>query len=151
VKTKIIVDTNILFSAILNPGSRIAKILINSRKHFQFYSCNFLKDELFKHREKLSRLTRLSAPELDELEFLLTRNIVFVNEELIPQHVIAETEGVLEKIDLNDTPFVGLTKHIDGKLWTGDKQLITGLATSAFIETLLTSQLSDLIDSLERN
>jgi len=34
---KIIVDTNIVFSAILNSNSRIGKILLNSKEHFQFF------------------------------------------------------------------------------------------------------------------
>ncbi len=39
---KIIVDTNIVFSAILNSNSRIGKILLNSKEHFQFFTCNYL-------------------------------------------------------------------------------------------------------------
>jgi predicted nucleic acid-binding protein len=43
---KIIVDTNIVFSAILNSNSRIAKILFNSNKRCQIFACNYLKVEL---------------------------------------------------------------------------------------------------------
>jgi predicted nucleic acid-binding protein len=147
---KIVIDTNILFSAILNPDSRIGKIIINSRRHFQFYSCDFLRTELFKHRDKLLKLTKLSEQELDELTLLLTRNVIFINEGLIPEKIISGTEKVLTIIDLNDTPFVALAKHLKGKLWTGDKQLIAGLEQGNFVETLTTKELSDLIDQLER-
>jgi len=95
VKPKIIVDTNIIFSSILNPDSKIGRIIIGSRIHFQFYTCDFLKAELLKHKKKILKLTHLSTNELDELEFLLTKNINFINEELIPKQIIFETEGKL--------------------------------------------------------
>ncbi len=150
-KPKIIVDTNIIFSSILNPDSKIGRIIIGSRTHFQFYTCDFLKAELLKHKKKILKLTHLSTNELDELEFLLTKNINFINEELIPKHIILETEGKLAEIDLNDTPFVALTKYLNGILWTGDKQLIAGLDSKKFIEITTTNQLSQLIDELEQS
>jgi predicted nucleic acid-binding protein len=151
VKLKIVVDTNIVFSAILKPGSRIGKIILTSKKHFQFYTCDFLKTELLKHRDKLLKLTKLSSHELDELEFLLTKNIVFINENLLPEKIITTSENILTGIDLNDTPFVALTKHLKAKLWTGDKELALGIETKKYIETLTTIQLSDLLDKLERS
>ncbi len=150
-KLKIVVDTNIVFSAILKPGSRIGKIILTSKKHFQFYTCDFLKTELLKHRDKLLKLTKLSSHELDELEFLLTKNIVFINENLLPEKIITTSENILTGIDLNDTPFVALTKHLKAKLWTGDKELALGIETKKYIETLTTIQLSDLLDKLERS
>ena len=81
---KIIVDTNIVFNGILNSNNQIGKILINSNKHFEFYSCDFLKVEIQKHQEKLLKLTKLSKNELHELEMLVTSNIKFLNEGLIP-------------------------------------------------------------------
>jgi predicted nucleic acid-binding protein len=151
VKLKIVVDTNIIFSAILKPDSRIGKIIITSKKHFQFYTCDFLRTELLRHRDKLLKLTKLSSQELDELEFLLTKNIIFINENLVPEKIIIASENILIGIDLNDTPFVALTKHLKAKLWTGDKELAFGIESKKFIETLTTSQLSDLLDKLERN
>lgn len=40
---KIIVDTNVVFSAILNSNSRIGKILLNPTSHFQFSHAVFLE------------------------------------------------------------------------------------------------------------
>jgi predicted nucleic acid-binding protein len=150
VKQKIVIDTNIVFSSILNPGSRIGKIILTSKKYFQFYSCDFLKAELLKHRSKLLKLTKLSSTQLEELEFLPTKNVIFINESLLPEKTIAATEKILVDIDLNDTPFVALAKHLKAKLWTGDKELASGLRSKNFIETLTTSQLLELLDKLER-
>ena len=84
---KIIVDTNIVFSAILNSNSRIGKILLNSKQHFQFFSCNYLRIEIQRHKNKLLKLTKLTEPHLAELERLLIQKITFIDERLIPSNL----------------------------------------------------------------
>ena len=147
---KIVVDTNIVFSAILNSRSKIGKILINSKDHFQFYTCDFLRTELLKHRRKLLELTKLESEELEELEFIVTEKISFINEALLPAKIIVISENLLADIDLNDTPFLALSKHLKAKLWTGDKKLSLGLQRKKFKDIITTSQLSELLDKLER-
>ena len=147
---RIIVDTNIVFSAILNSGSKIGKILLHSKGHFQFYSCDYLRTEINRHRNRLLKLTKLSEDELAELESLVTHNITFIDERLLPQDLLKQTEILLKSIDPNDTPFVALTKHLEGKLWTGDMQLYNGLKTKRFKDILTTAELSILLDDLER-
>ena len=116
---KIIVDTNIIFSAILNSNSRIGKILLNSKEHFQFFTCNYLRTEIQRHRNKLLKLTKLTEGQLSELEDLITQHITFIDERLIPQDLLIKIEIQLKAIDPDDTVFVVLTKHLEGKLWTG--------------------------------
>ena len=147
---RIIVDTNIVFSAILNSSSKIGKILLHSKGHFQFYSCDYLRTEINRHRNRLLKLTKLSEDELAELESLVTHNITFIDERLLPQALLKQTEILLKSIDPNDTPFVALTKHLEGKLWTGDMQLYNGLKTKRFKDILTTAELSILLDDLER-
>ncbi len=147
---KIIVDTNIVFSAILNSNSRIGKILLNSKQHFQFFSCNYLRVEIQRHRKKLLKLTKLTDADLSELEELITQNIAFIDERLIPNELLIKTETQLKTIDPNDTVFVALAKHLGGKLWTGDMQLYNGLKAKRFKYIILTSDLSLLLNELER-
>ena len=148
---KIIVDTNIVFSAILNSNSRIGKILLNSKEHFQFFTCNYLRTEIQRHRNKLLKLTKLTEDQLSELEDLITQHITFIDERLIPQDLLIKTEIQLKTIDPEDTVFVALTKHLEGKLWTGDLQLYNGLKAKRFKNIILTSELSLLLDDLEQD
>lgn len=147
---KIIVDTNIVFSAILNSTSKIGTILLHSKGHFQFYTCEYLHTEIQKHRNKLLKLTSLSETELTELENLVTSNITFINEGLLPHSLLLKTETLLKNMDPNDTPFVALTKHLGGLLWTGDMQLYNGLKSKRFKAIITTPQLSFLLDDLEK-
>ena len=148
---KIIVDTNIVFSAILNSNSRIGKILLNSKEHFQFFTCNYLRIEIQRHRNKLLKLTKLREDQLSELQELITQHITFIDERLIPQDLLLKTETQLKAIDPDDTVFVALTKHLEGKLWTGDLQLYNGLKAKRFKDIILSSELSLLLDDLERD
>ena len=147
---KIIVDTNIVFSAILNSNSRVGKILLNSKEHFQFFTCNYLRIEIQRHRNKLLKITKLTEDQLWEFEELVTQHITFIDERLIPQDLLIKTEIQLKAIDPDDTVFVALTKHLKGKLWTGDLQLYNGLKAKRFKDIILTSELSLLLDDLEQ-
>ena len=146
---KIIVDTNIVFSAILNSSSRIGKVLLNSREHFQFYTCDFLRYELLKHRNKIQKLTGLTEVETEELEYLTTENLRFINEKIIPTKSIQLSEDLIHHIDPGDIPFLALTIHLKGKLWTGDKKLIEGLKSKGFKDYISTQEISKLLDKLE--
>jgi predicted nucleic acid-binding protein len=148
---KIIVDTNIVFSAILNSNSRIGKNTFKLKRAFPIFSCNYLQVEIHRHRNKLLKLTRLTEGHLSELESLVTQKITFIDERLIPKDLLVKTEIQLKTIDPNDTVFVALTKQLEGKLWTGDMQLYKGLKAKRFKDIILTSELSLLLDDLERD
>ncbi len=49
---RIVVDTNIAFSAILNTNSKIARILLQPRTNFNFYSTEHLLKEVQNTRIK---------------------------------------------------------------------------------------------------
>ena len=124
---RLVVDTNIVFSAVLNSNSRIARILIAGKRHFEFHSCAFLHDELLKHRPKLRSLTGLSSSDLDEVIAKVTANIRFMDEAMLSARLIRDTERVLASSDLKDVPFVALARKLRARLWTGDKALVRGL------------------------
>lgn len=147
---KIVVDTNIVFSAILNSTGRIGQILITSKSNFQFYSCVFLKTELTRHQDKLLKLTKLSIEELEELQDLITKNITFIHESLLPEKTIIAAEKLLIDVDLNDSVFVALTKNLKAKLWTGDKELIKGLKSKKFKDVFTTGEILEILERIEK-
>ena len=61
--------------------SKIRDILLEG-ENFSFYSCNFVFVELFKHKEKLLKLTHNKEEILTSLEVILKR-ITLINEETI--------------------------------------------------------------------
>lgn len=124
---KIIVDTNIIFSGLLNTQGTIGDLIFNSDGVFEFYSCSYMQMEIEKHWAKLKRISKLSDAQLHESQLKMFSNIKFINEELIPQKIWLAAEKIVEDIDEDDSDFIALTKHLKGYLWTGDKELYNGL------------------------
>jgi len=141
---RIIVDTNIVFSALLNSNSRISNLLLDSRALFQFYSCKYLQKEIHRHKDKIRNYSGLNNEDLSELITLVESRIFFLEEELLPASVIADAKEWVKDIDFNDFAFVAVANHLDAWLWTGDKKLITGLRQKGYHRIISTADLWDI-------
>ncbi|PIX36262.1 MAG: hypothetical protein COZ59_02050, partial [Bacteroidetes bacterium CG_4_8_14_3_um_filter_31_14] len=119
---KVIVDTNIIFSGLLNTSGTIGDLIFNSENVFDFYSCNYMRFEIEKHWDKLKQISKLSDKELKESLFRLFTKIHFINEEQIIEKIWLKAENLTTNIDIDDTDFVALTDYLKGVLWTGDKE-----------------------------
>lgn len=53
--TKIIIDTNIAFSALLNVNSRIGQVLINGNKYYDFFAPEYIRFEIIEHQNFISK------------------------------------------------------------------------------------------------
>lgn len=125
---RLVVDTNIVFSAILNSNSNIAKILFHSGPTHEFYSCHFLKHELNLHRGKIQKLTKLTNDDLEELLELTTSKLTFLDERLLPDTTWIEANRLIGNVDKKDIPFIALAFHMKAVLWSGDKALYRKLS-----------------------
>lgn len=141
-----IVDTNIVFSAILNPENQIADILLNSADCFEFHAPAYLRLEIEKHRDRILSLSNLGAPELEELKLIIFSRIKFINEEIIPFEIWRESARILRDIDSDDVAFLAASKFFDKDLWTGDRKLIKGLLEKGFNRLITTNELVLLRD-----
>ncbi len=138
---KIVVDTNIVFSAILNTDGNIADLL-TSGKPFDFYAPHFILTELAKHQQKLLKILQLDAIEqLDELRFLVTQNIKFISEFQISNKDWKVADELTKDVDSDDMIFVALTSYLEATLWTGDKKLRTGLKNKGYEPVMNTQEL----------
>ena len=61
---KIIVDTNIIFSTLLNSNGTVGNLLFNSDRHFEFFSCSYMRYEIQKHWVKLKKISKLTDKQL---------------------------------------------------------------------------------------
>lgn len=138
---KIVVDTNIIFSTLLNSNNTIGDILFNSDKHFEFYSCSYMRYEIQKHWERLKKISKLSEEQLQVSYTRVLSKLKFINEEIIPVETWLASEEITKKIDIDDTDFVALTKFLKATLWTGDKALYNGLKNQNFKKLLNTPEL----------
>lgn len=141
---KIIIDTNIIFSALLKTQTTFGHIIFNSHKVFEFYCPHHLRAEIRKHWDRLKRISKLTDEQLQESYDSLLAKIIFINEAIIPQKIWQESEQITQGIDLDDTDFIALTKFLKGKLWTGDVELKNGLKAKGFKAVLTTVEIQKL-------
>ena len=54
----VVVDTNIIFSALLREDNRYANTIIKNEAHHDFYGVYFTIVELFKHKERIKKYSK---------------------------------------------------------------------------------------------
>jgi len=138
---KVVVDTNIIFSAMLNINSRIAQILINGNQYYHFYSPEYVRFEIFKYKERIKGIAKLSDNDFIEIYELVMRNITVVNHSIVPIENYKKAIDLCKTIDENDTVFVALVEYFQGILWTGDLKLINGLLDKKYSRIIRTEEL----------
>ena len=114
---RIVIDTNKVFSAILNTDSKIARILLKTKTRLNFYSTDYLLEELEELKEKIIHISKLS-----QTKNLLTKSNRFINVEIIPKKIYTKTFELTKEVDIDDTEFIALTEHLNAKFWSGDKE-----------------------------
>jgi len=148
---KIVVDTNIVFSAILNTNNNIADLLLNSTDVFEFYSANYLRIEIDRHKDKLSTISGLEIQKINEIKFQICQNINFISEELIPFEIWQKSVRIVRDVDMDDIAFVALNEYLDAMLWTGDKELIKGIQKKGYMKCYTTDEILNIRNNLDRN
>lgn len=127
---KIIVDTNILFSAMLSQGSDLRQILNN--QDLAIFAPNYIFLELFKHKEKLLKLSKQSEAEIYLFLNYLLERIKFISPDLVSTKHYQVAYELCRDVDEADTPFVALSLELNAALWSGDKRLKNGLLAKGF-------------------
>lgn len=145
---KIIIDSNIIFSALLNVNSRIGQIIINGHKKFDFFAPEYVRYEILQHQLKIKKFAHLTDIEFLELFELVIRNIKILNHSIIPAKFYTDAIKLCESIDIDDVVFIAFAEFLKGKLWTGDRKLIKGLTEKGFKRIITTEFI--YLDFLEK-
>jgi len=141
---KVVVDSNIVFSAMLNPQSSIGDILLNSQDTFTFYGCEYLREEINDHKDKIIKLAGYDEHEYDEVKFLVYKQVDFFSESTIPFEFWQKAADFVRDVDMDDITHVALSLFLGIKLWTGDKLLIAGLTKKGFTNFITTQVMLQL-------
>jgi predicted nucleic acid-binding protein len=125
-----VVDTNVLFSALLNKDTSFSQLIFTSARDFVI--CETTLAELFRHKEKLIRRSRMEAAEVVAAYHLLLKRVEVYKEARVPTECWTRARELCAGLDPDDEPQVALTLALDGVLWTGDKALKAGLMAKGF-------------------
>lgn len=146
---KIIVDSNIIFSAILNINSRIGQILLTGNEHYDFYAPKYLRSEIWDHSRKIKKIGKFNDTEFIEIYELIVKNITILDHSIVQKEIYKEAFDLCRDIDPGDTAFVAFSIYLKSKIWTGDKKLINGLIKNGYKKVITTEDL--FRDFLQKN
>jgi predicted nucleic acid-binding protein len=136
---KIIIDSNILFSALISGKD----LYIDIFKMLQVYVPDFVFIEISKYEERIIKKTKI----LNEFTFFIRE--LFSEITVIPKLGISKTNFkkallLCENIDPKDTPYLALSLELDIPLWTNDKKLIKGLIDKGYKNIITTEEIFKL-------
>ena len=126
----IVVDTNIIVSALISDSRKIRQPL--ARKDLQFIAPKLIVVELFKHAAKIQKANKLSKDDVLELLSSIINHINFYDEDLISVGSWIEAFRLCRNKDEKDTPYIALSLELNAKVWTNDNKLKVGLRKKGF-------------------
>tara|TARA_R110000744_G_C19033058_1_gene525705 strand:+ start:91 stop:525 length:435 start_codon:yes stop_codon:yes gene_type:complete len=138
---RVVVDTNIVFSAILNSSGLIGELLLNSNDQFEFYAPDFLEQELNKYLPKLMKATSMNDRQVAISIRQILKKIKIISSEIIHPEAWTSAYELARRVDEKDTPFVAVAITLNAILWTGDKKLAVGLGDQSDLRILNSREL----------
>lgn len=145
----IVVDTNIIFSAILNPNGKIGDLLLDPLDRFAFFAPDFLTTELARHHKKLISLSKLSESDILFLKKLVLSKVTLVVLDTVSEESWMKAFQLVKQIDEFDAPFVALSLNMNSYLWSGDKKLKNGLKDLGYDKVIETDSLLEIRNALD--
>ncbi len=115
----IVIDTNILMSALIKDGLT-RRILVHSGRRFAYPEIAL--EEITRHRDLVLRKSGYTPNELDEVLSGLLRSVTLIATSAFQQD-IARAAIVMRDIDITDTVFVALALSLNATLWSDDAHL----------------------------
>lgn len=141
---KIVVDSNIVFSAILNTKSKIGQLIINGSQYFDYYTVGLLKTEIIEHKDKILHLTGFSQNQFEDTFQIIISRIKFIEDIFLTDKDFKKAIYLVSDIDIDDAMFIALNNHLLSHLWTGDKRLINGLNKKGYSRVLTSNELYEI-------
>jgi predicted nucleic acid-binding protein len=126
----IVVDTNVIFSALLRTDATHARIILRSGR--RFFICESVLVELYRHKERILRFSRMTDDEIVVQLHELLRRMQVYNEDVLPLHHVDTAADLCRDVDPADAPMVALALTLDAWLRTGDRKLRSALESRGF-------------------
>ena len=134
---KIVIDTNILFSAMVKK-SITRKIILSDV--FELYVPEYLFDEINKHKDLILRKAKISNRDFIALLTLFQKHTKIVKKEFY-QDKTPIAEEVMKEIDITDSPFLASALALNCLIWSNDghfkqQNLVKVYTTKEILELL---------------
>ncbi|HIH37705.1 PIN domain-containing protein [Candidatus Woesearchaeota archaeon] len=117
---KIVVDSNVIFSALIRDSTTRRQILeCDNMLLFPVY----IFEELEKHKDELMSKSRMEKEDFDALLHLLLSKMIIVPTTSLKPHK-EEAVSIIRNIDMDDAVFIACALAYPGSIiWSDDKKL----------------------------
>lgn len=137
----IILDTNIVISAMIKPEGAVATFMYTELMNIQLMAPGYLFHEILSKEKKILDMTNYSGEEFHELLQILSKRITWVDMGLIEDINVNKANDLVSDIDPKDYAFIALSLQRGNPVWSGDLQLTNGLRKKGFNNIYNTEQL----------
>ena len=134
---KIVVDSNIIFSALISGK----EIYLDIFKKNDVYLPDIVFPELNKYEYHLIRKTKLNQNEFKMFVQMLFEEVVVIPKFAISVENWQNAYILCKNVDEKDSPFVALCLELGIPLWTNDKALCEGIKNRGFDSFVTTEDL----------
>ncbi len=138
---KIVMDSNILFSALISGRETYLDIV----KANDVYVPDFVLYELNKYETRIITKAKLKQADFRLFVCMLFEKIVVIPKFAISPESWREAYNICSNIDEKDTPFIALSLEFKYPLWTNDKTLLKRLQKKGFDNFITIEELIKLI------
>lgn len=136
---KVVIDTNIFISALINKESLIREIIINSDFDFLFPEFEF--QEIYKYKDEILRKSKLSEIEFIKATSTLLNHVRIINYEEIYDYY-SEAFQIMHEIDSDDIIFIATALTFNAVIWSEDSHF----KMQNRIRTLTTQEIKDYLN-----
>jgi len=114
---KLIVDANILFSALIKDG-KTSELLLNLS--LELFTPEFVLTEFEKHKQEILNKTKRTDEEFEEI-FKILKQVI----NIIPKESFERYLEIAENIspDINDKMYFALALKLECPIWSNDKEI----------------------------
>jgi predicted nucleic acid-binding protein len=144
----IVIDANILLSAIINPYGPIPKLIFLYNSKIDFVIPQFAVTELELHKFRICKKSRIPLSHFEGLWKDLISRLLVLSSENIDAETIVNAQQLASNIDEKDSIYIAYTLALNALLWTGDLKLYKGLRRKKFNKIVTTAELSRIIKGL---
>jgi predicted nucleic acid-binding protein len=136
---KIVLDSNILFSAIISGKN----LYIDIFRALEIYVPDFIFAELSKYQERIIKKTKVKEEFASFVKDLFSE-IVVIPKLAITQESYEKALLLCSDIDPKDTAYLALSIELDIPLWSNDKKLIDGLINKGYKKIITTEKIFEM-------
>lgn len=137
---KVVVDSNIIFSALISCKTTYLEIF----ELAEVYVPDYLLIEVSKYEARINRQNKLASA-LKVFTQALFSQITVIPNLAIDSRSFLKAHSLCKDIDLKDIPFVALSIDLSVPLWTDDKALSNGLKAKGYSNVVSSTEIFNLV------